>query len=68
MVARAICEGARLAQERGYLRVIIESNSLLAVNFSNSNDDNRSELRAIFQEVREIRGPFSSSSILACWA
>jgi hypothetical protein len=54
----AILERARLAQKRGYLCVIIESDSLLAVNFYNSNDDNRSELRAIYQEVREIRRAF----------
>jgi hypothetical protein len=63
MEAVAILEGARLAQERGYLRVIIESDPLLAVNFCNSNDDNRSELRAICQEVREIRRAFSTFSI-----
>jgi ribonuclease HI len=61
--AVAILEGARLAHEKGYLRVIIESDSLLAVNFCNSNDDNRSKLRAICQEVREILRAFSSFSI-----
>jgi hypothetical protein len=60
MEAIAIFEGARLAQERGYLRVIIESDS---VDFYNSNDNNRSGLRAFFQGVREIRRAFSSFSI-----
>ena len=37
----------------------------MAVNFCNSDDDNRSELRAICQEIREIRRAFTSFSILA---
>jgi hypothetical protein len=36
----------------------------VAVNFCNSDDDNRSELRAICQEVGEIRRAFTTFSIL----
>jgi ribonuclease HI len=64
MEAISIREGIRLAQERGYTCIIIESDSQVAVNFCNSDDDNRSELRAICQEVREIRRAFTSFSIL----
>jgi hypothetical protein len=45
-------------KEQGWHRRGVESDSLLAVNFYNSNNDNRSELRAICLEVREIRRAF----------
>jgi ribonuclease HI len=62
--AISIRKGISLAYERGYTHIIIESDSQVAVNFCNSDDDNRSELRAICQEVREIRRAFTSFSIL----
>jgi hypothetical protein len=43
-----------------YTRIIIESDSQVAANFCNSDDDNRLELRSI----REIRRAFTSFSIL----
>jgi ribonuclease HI len=65
MEALAIREGARLAQERGYVHVVIESDSLMAVNLCNADDQNRSKLRAIVQEIRDITRAFASFSILA---
>jgi ribonuclease HI len=65
MEALAIREGARLAQERGYVHVVIESDSLMAVNLCNADDQNRSKLRTIVQEIRDIRRAFASFSILA---
>jgi ribonuclease HI len=65
MEARAILDGARLAMERNYNRVIIESDSQLAVNFCNRIDQDRSEIMSICQEIREIRRAFSSFSIVS---
>jgi ribonuclease HI len=65
MEARAILDGARLSMERNYSRVIIESDSQIAVNFCNGNGINRSELMPICQEIREIRRAFSSFRIVS---
>jgi ribonuclease HI len=65
MEARAILDGARLAMERNYNRVIIESDSQLAVNFCNRIDQDRLEIMSICQEIREIRRAFSSFSIVS---
>jgi ribonuclease HI len=64
MEAFAIREGARLAVERGYKYVIIESDSQLVVNLCNGGNHNRSEIMAICQEVREIGRAFSGFSII----
>jgi hypothetical protein len=45
--------------------VVIESDSLMAVNLCNADDQNRSKLRAIVQEIRDITRAFASFSILA---
>jgi ribonuclease HI len=55
---------ARLAVERGYKQVIIESDSQLAVNLCNGGDHNRSKIMSICQEFREIGRAFSSCSII----
>jgi ribonuclease HI len=65
MEALAIREAARLAQERGYTNVVIESDSSVAVKMCNDDDQNRSKLRSILQEIREISRAFTSFSILA---
>jgi ribonuclease HI len=64
MEAMAILDGARHAMERNYDRVIIESDSQMAVNLCNANDQNRSELMPICQEISEIKRAFTSFSIL----
>ena len=63
MEARAICEGARLALERGFLRVIIESDSKVAVDLCNDKSSNTSEIMSICNEIREIKRALSSCSI-----
>jgi ribonuclease HI len=64
MKARAILDGARHAMERNYERVIIESDSHMAVTLCNTNDQNISELMPFYQEISEIKRPFSSFSIV----
>ena len=63
MEARAICEGARLALERGFSRVIIDSDSKVVVDLCNDESNNTSEIMSICNEIREIKRALSSCSI-----
>jgi hypothetical protein len=58
----AIQEGIRLAVEKGYNQVIIESDS--QVNLCNVDDDNHLEIRSICQKIREISRALTSVSIV----
>ena len=62
MEAIAIRDGAKFALERGYTRVIIESD-VEEVVICNDDGQNRSEIMSICQEIRDIIGAFSSCSI-----
>jgi hypothetical protein len=62
MEALAIREGARLAVERGYKHLIIESDSS-GYYLCNGGDHNRTEIMVVFQEVREIGRAFSSLAL-----
>jgi hypothetical protein len=63
MEALAIRDGAILAEERGYTRVVIERDAKEVVNLCNRDDQNRSDLMAICQEIRDIKRAFSTFSI-----
>ena len=63
MEAMAIRDGAKLALERGYTRLIIESDAEEVVKLCNDDGQNRSEIMSICQEIRDIVGAFSSCSI-----
>jgi ribonuclease HI len=62
MEAHAIRDGARLAAERGYTNIIIESDAKEVVRLCDEADD-RSEIMAICQDIREIKRAFNSCSI-----
>jgi ribonuclease HI len=63
MEAIALRDGVRLAVERGYQRVIFETDSLIVVKLCEEEENNRSELMSICQEIRELSRAFSSFSL-----
>ena len=63
MEAIAIRDGAKFALERGYTRMIIESDAEEVVKLCNDDGQNRSEITSICQEIRDIIGAFSSCRI-----
>ncbi|CAM0952435.1 unnamed protein product [Alopecurus aequalis] len=63
MKAVAIRDGARLARERGYQRVIVESDSKVVVDLCAEYDQNILDISSICREIREIGRALSSFSI-----
>ena len=64
MEAIAIRDAVRLAADRGFTQVIIESDSKEVVTLCAGDDHTRSELMPIYQEVREYRRALPSLSIV----
>ena len=63
MEAVAIRDGVRLAVERGYARVIIESDAKEVIQLLDDDELDRSELKPICQEIRETMRAFPSFSV-----
>jgi ribonuclease HI len=61
--ALAIRDAIRLATDKSYNQIIVESDSTEAVNMCAGDEQVRSELLPIFQEIRELKRAFTSCSI-----
>jgi ribonuclease HI len=65
--ALAIRDAIRLATDRSYNQIIVESDSTEAVNMCAGDEQVRSELLPICQEIRELKRAFTSCSIFFYW-
>jgi ribonuclease HI len=64
MEALAIRDGVRLAVERSYDRVTIESDSKEVVKIINEDHQSRSEIISICHEIREVMRALPSLSVV----
>lgn len=60
MEAEAIRDGVRMAIERGFSRVEVETDAQAIVKLWESDTFDRSEIAAILQEIRELSDQFES--------